>query len=119
MKARILSAAVAVSGLMAASGTVLADDAHNAYQRAFYGDSGMAQAQAENSAPMGKAAYGTAATTQFAGPKGGVVVLTTTGLGQWKDSAIADGAMGKAAFGSGGSGIETGHDGYNRAFRGD
>lgn len=117
MKAKTLSAVVAVSSLMVVSGTVLAD-AHQAYQRAFYGDSGVQQAQIESSAAMGKAAYGTPMEKPFAGPKGGVTVLTETGLAQWKDLG-SDNAMGRPAFGSGGSGIETAHNGYHRAFYGD
>lgn len=106
MKAKLLSAAVALGGLMAVSGTVLAD-AHDGYHRAFYGDSGVVQA----SDSMGKAV----ATTSFMGPTGGVVVLTTAGLAPWLDSASADSATGKAAFGA--SGPET--NGYHRAFYGD
>lgn len=119
MKAKILYAAVAVSGLMAVGGTVLADvDAHDGYRRAFSGDSGVVQAQAESSASMGKAAYGTAAATPFVGPKGGVIVLTTNGLAGWPDTS-SDSAMGKAAFGSGSSDSEAGHIAYHRAFYAD
>jgi len=114
MKAKTLSVAIALSGLMAASGTALAD-AHGAYQRAFFGDSGTTLT--ETGSTMGKAAYGMAAATPFAGPKGGIVVLTTNGLGAW--SSGSSDTMGKAAFGSGGSGIETSHNGYHRAFYGD
>lgn len=117
MKARMISAAVAVSGLMAVSGAVLAD-AHDGYQRAFYGDSGTVQIQAERSDAMGKAAYGSAMGTPAAGPKGGIIVLTTNGLGRWVDSS-SESASGKAAFGTGSSGTETALNNYHRAFYGD
>lgn len=118
MKSRILSAVV-VGGLMAVSGTVLADvDPHDGYHRAFFGDSGTGQAQLERSDSMGKAAYGTAATTAFVGPQGGVKVLTSSGLAAWTDVA-SDSAMGKAAFGSGSADSEAGHIAYHRGFYGD
>ena len=91
-------------------------DAHSAYQRAFFGDSGATLTETDST--TGKAAYGTAATTPFAGPKGGIVVLTTNGLGAWP-SAASESMMGKAAFGSGDSSIETSHNSYHRAFYGD
>lgn len=112
MKTKTLSAAIAVSGLMAVSGTVLAD-ANDAYRRIFNGDSGGLPMQVES---MGKAAYGSVTTMPFAGPKGGVLILTESGLALWTATASTESAMGKAAFGSG---AEAGHDRYHRAFYGD
>ena len=119
MRAKTFSAAIAVTGLLAVSGTAFAAaDAHEAYHRAFYGDAGV-QAPAENGA-MGKAAYGTATSAAFVGPSGGVRVLTTNGIGAW-DKSDTDSSMGKAAFGvaAGGTSSTEGQESYHRAFWGD
>ena len=111
------SAVVAFASLLTIGGSAFAaNDAHEAYQRAFYGDGGVSLAQYENTGAMGKAAYGTA--TPSASPKGGTMVLTENGLAQWKETA-SESAMGRPAFGAGGSGIETAHNGYHQAFYGD
>lgn len=120
MNAKILSVAIAVGGLMAASGTVLAGthDAHEAYQRVFSGDSGRHMLHMEGSPAMGKAAYGTPSMPS-AGPHGGITVLTTNGLAAWQETGPT-GSMGRAAYGTAsGADTETGSEAYRRGFFGD
>ena len=108
MKAKTLSAAIAFTGLVALGGTALAaDNAHEGYQRGFYGNYG-------TQADMGTVAA--TAGTPFAGPKGGVRVLTTSGVMAWTEP---DSSMGKAAYGSATASSADGQASYHRAFFGD
>jgi len=111
MKSTKLFATVALTGLMAiAGGAAAAGSPHDAYNKAFFGDSGGLVSET-----VGKAAYGTPGARSTA----------VDGHAAYQRAFFGDSGMrpqteviGKAAFGSGSSTAD-GHGSYAKAFRGD
>lgn len=111
MKSTKLFATVAFTGLMAIAGSAAAAGSpHDAYNNAFFGDSG-----GRVSETVGKAAYGT--------PNGQSTAVD--GHAAYNRAFFGDSGtrsqteiIGKAAFGAGSSTAD-GHAAYSKAFRGD
>ncbi|PKO86685.1 MAG: hypothetical protein CVU18_13750 [Betaproteobacteria bacterium HGW-Betaproteobacteria-12] len=110
MKSTKLFATVALTGLLAIAGGATADSAHDAYNNAFFGDSG-----GRVSGTVGKAAYGTPAGQ----------AMGVDGHAAYRQAFYGDSGMtpptaivGKAAFGSGSSTADA-HAAYANAFHGD
>ena len=99
-----LSTTIVLAALVAFGGQAhAAKDAHEGYQRGFYGKI------AQDEAVVGKtAAAPVAAKVPFAGPQGGTRVLTTTGVQAWNDvHSCVD-----TVIASQGASSADGHQGY-------
>lgn len=111
MKTKTLAIAVAFTSLLTLGGTAFAaGDPHDAYNRAFLGQSPSTLA----ADTMGKAAYGIPTN---ASAWSGHDTYNRALLGAWPSKPVAD-AAGKAAYGTSSSSID-GLAAYRGAFRGD
>ncbi|MBI2278294.1 MAG: hypothetical protein HYU74_13150 [Dechloromonas sp.] len=111
MKSTKLFTTVALTGLMAIAGSATgAGSPHDAYNNAFFGDSG-----GRVSETVGKAAYGTPSGQSTAVDGHAAYNRALPG-----DSGMRPqtGTIGKAAFGSGSSTAD-GHAAYSKAFHSD
>lgn len=110
MKAKILSASLALASLAVLGGTaVAAEDAHEGYQRGIYG---------KRSAAAETAASPAAPATPFVGPKGGTQVLTSAGIQPWDKAQTPAGKAAYSLASVGGSSAD-GHKAYRQSFHGD
>ena len=102
-----LTKTLALTALLALGGQAFAaQDAHEGYQRGFYGK------HAQDEATAGKAAFGTATKVAFAAPQGGTRVLTTNGVQAWDNGEVANTVT------SGGASSADGHEGYRKGIAG-
>lgn len=103
-----LTKALALTTLLALGGQAFAaQDAHEGYQRGFYGK------HAQDEAAAGKAAFGAASKGAFAAPQGGTRVLTTNGVQAWDKGEVAANTVT-----SGGASSADGHEGYRKGIAG-
>lgn len=109
MKATLSKAIVIASLLVLGGQAFAAEDAHEGYQRGFYGK------HVQDEGSVGKAAFGVdTAKIAFTAPQGGTRVLTTNGLQAWSNDYVAADKV----VSSGGASSLDAHEGYRRGIAG-